>query len=488
MPYFKMYPKKSLKRRLEVTSSSLYRSEFRRDFGRLIHCPAFRRLQGKPQLFPGQESDFFRSRLTHSLEVAQIAKSIALRLNEKIKKECGPSYLIDTDLIEIAGLAHDIGHPPFGHIGEEALDKAMMSDGGFEGNAQTLRVLSKLEKKHLPDGTILGINKKKGLDMRLGLNLTFRSLASVLKYDREIPLDKAGRLKLQKEGVIDELSPIKGYYHEEISLVEQIKEHVFNGKKFEGYFKTIECQIMNFADDIAYSCYDLEDSLKAGFITPLQIIALPTEILKAVTVKVNKSLSSSYKPNEIQNILEDIFKELFDVLSVTEGTELPVDDFESDIYPRALKITHKTSQSLASCGYQRTAFTSKYVGTFVNSIDLSPDFNKSIPALSSIQMSRESLLKVEILKHVTFESQILSPKLKIVERRGKEIVSHLFETLSNGGGENLLPADHREIYSMLKEGHKRLVCDFISGMTDRYALEFYGRLTSENPQTIFKLF
>jgi dGTPase len=104
-----------------------YRSAFRRDYARLIHCPGFRRLQGKAQLFPCHENDFFRNRLTHSLEVAQIAKSIAIRLNDNnfyFKKNN-----IDTDLVEFAGLAHDIGHPPFGHNGESELDRAMLEFG-----------------------------------------------------------------------------------------------------------------------------------------------------------------------------------------------------------------------------------------------------------------------------------------------------------------------------------------------------------------------
>jgi dGTPase len=122
-----------------------YRTEFRRDYARLIHCPSFRRLQGKVQLFPCHEGDFFRNRLTHSLEVAQIAKSIAIRLNETIPYF--QTHKINTDLVEFAGLAHDLGHPPFGHNGEAELDQLMMDYGGFEGNAQTLRILSRLEKK-----------------------------------------------------------------------------------------------------------------------------------------------------------------------------------------------------------------------------------------------------------------------------------------------------------------------------------------------------
>src|SRR6476660_4285395 len=129
----------------EPKKKAPWRSSYRRDYARLIHSSAFRRLTQKTQLFPGNESDFFRNRLTHSLEVAQIAKSIGQKLNYEV--DFFRSNKIKLDLLEFAALAHDIGHPPFGHIGERALDDFMKPVGGFEGNAQTLRIISKLEKK-----------------------------------------------------------------------------------------------------------------------------------------------------------------------------------------------------------------------------------------------------------------------------------------------------------------------------------------------------
>lgn len=133
------YKEDCLKRRAPTAGRDQnYRSAFRRDYARLIHSAAFRRLQGKTQLYPGHESDFFRNRLTHSLEVAQIAKSIALKINEA--SDFFRANPINVDLVEFAGLAHDLGHPPFGHNGEHALDYCMRDHGGFEGNAQTLRL------------------------------------------------------------------------------------------------------------------------------------------------------------------------------------------------------------------------------------------------------------------------------------------------------------------------------------------------------------
>jgi dGTPase len=162
----------------KIDEKEKYRSCWRRDYARLIHSAAFRRLQGKTQLFPGGHSDFFRNRLTHSLEVAQIAKSIAIMINATYAEFKHNS--IDTDLVETAALAHDLGHPPFGHNGEAALNDCMKNSGGFEGNAQTLRILAKLEKRETRSGAASGVQHPilSGKDNRAGLNLTFRTLAA----------------------------------------------------------------------------------------------------------------------------------------------------------------------------------------------------------------------------------------------------------------------------------------------------------------------
>ena len=180
-----LYGEGDREREYPIDDDAPHRSAFRRDYARILHSPAFRRLQGKTQLFPSVEHDFFRNRLTHSLEVAQIAKSIALRLNDR------DSYFracpIDTDIVETAALAHDLGHPPFGHNGERALDDCMKERGGFEGNAQSLRILSKLGKKEpqrFPE---------------VGLNLTYRTLAAVLKYDSVIPIRRKSNALSSRE-------------------------------------------------------------------------------------------------------------------------------------------------------------------------------------------------------------------------------------------------------------------------------------------------
>jgi len=455
-----------------------YRTPFRRDYARLIHSPVFRRLQGKTQLFPGIESDFFRNRLSHSLEVAQIAKSIAIRINNKY--EYFQKNPIDLDLVETAGLAHDLGHPPFGHNGELALDCCMKGYGGFEGNAQTLRILSRLEKREILDPRhICGITEQ-GEDTRVGLNLTHRTLAAILKYDCEIPVVRKEDDNLQK-----------GYYESDKELVERIKSSVLDIDSYNGEFKTIECQIMDIADDIAYSTYDLEDSLKGGFITPLDILTPEKNLLERISKKVTKNINKNFTAKDVLRILIDIWMEqkIFDF--ETFGIDKQEFDIENS-YDIANLVTksYQAARDLGRFGQLRTQFTSHLVGEFVRGIEVV--VNEEHPSLTKVSLAELVLKKVEVLKHFNYEAIIMSPMLKVVEYRGFDIVKTIFEKLStddnNRDGSLLLPDDCRRLFSMVRDEaqKKRILCDFVAGMTDRYAIEFYGRLVSENAYTIYK--
>lgn len=458
-----------------------YRTPFRRDYARLIHSPSFRRLQGKTQLFPWFESDLFRNRLIHSLEVAQIAKSIALKINYLYLSKT-PEHFIDTDLVEFAGLAHDLGHPPFGHIGEKALDELMIDDGGFEGNAQTLRLLAKQEKKHQGIGNQFWINTK-GKDNRIGLNLTFRSLAAILKYDKVIPLTKVDRLAIIKSSKKIGLSPFKGYYLEEADLVSKIKFKVGGGYIQPSGFKTVECKIMDIADDIAYSTYDLEDGLKAGFYNPLDITFANKKIVKKVAQKLSEKLKSNFSEKDVQNILIGIFNKVFTLPDFT-GFKITNKNF-FDVFIFNLSGAYKTAKELSNNGFFRTELTSEMVGRFVRGVQFKMD--KKNPAFSNVFLSRETLIEVETLKLFNYYTQINSPRLKIVEFRGHEIVKYVFRALSTKSGHKLLPEDYQELFERsVKQGRKRILCDYVSGMTDNFCLEFYGRLTSEHAKTIFK--
>lgn len=469
--------------------SEEYRSAFWRDYARLIHSPSFRRLAGKTQLYPGLESDFFRNRLTHSIEVAQVARSVAKRLNHLFEEERGATLGIDLDLVEFAASAHDLGHPPFGHQGEEALDRLMVKHGGFEGNAQTLRILARVEKRLEgmetgEDGVVLV--DELGRDMRAGLNLTFRSLASIIKYDSEIPSERPKPKKGEKHKVA------KGYYASEKVLVHRIKKEVL-GDHYGRPLKTLECSIMDVADDIAYSTYDLEDALKAGFIEPLAMLNQRVGFYKRIADKMTSAAEKEGREREysVERVIEilrrlmgkyvlgDFETEEFDELIYRSESPEEIERHALDL----ARLAASTSEDFAKDGYFRSRLSSRLVGQFVRGVELNMDGD--LPALWRAQLKDDVWEEVEALKTFTYETQIESPRLRVAEYRGSEIVTRVFKVLSKSP--NLLPYDVRRFYDACDPAEcPRAICDYVASMTDRYLIEFYGRLTSENPQTIFK--
>ena len=204
--------------RLHPEAESTHRTAFERDRDRIVHASAFRRLKGKTQVFVAHEGDHYRTRLTHSLEVAQIARAVARRLG------------LDDDLAEALGLAHDLGHPPFGHTGEDVLDDCMEGYGGFDHNAQTLRVLTKLEQRY------------PAFD---GLNLAWETLEGVVKHNG--PLIRHGQTIADLPVAIQEYDAL----------------HDLELASWPG----IEAQVAAHADDVAYNNHDIDDGLRAGLFT-----------------------------------------------------------------------------------------------------------------------------------------------------------------------------------------------------------------------------
>ncbi len=484
-----------------------YRHSYSRDHGRIIHSASFRRQQGKTQVFPSRESDFFRSRLTHSLEVAQIAQGIAEFVNHKYKTTLPEP--IDVRLCFAGGLVHDIGHPPFGHNGERALDNAMLEYGGFEGNAQTLRILTRLEKKVKYDKPVDG-------DIRAGLNLCHRTLASVLKYDNMIKAVRSEGSKVEK-----------GYYGSEKKIVEHIKRSVIGDFKLKRgkEFKSLECSIMDLADDIAYSVYDLEDCLKVGFLSPAKILATKDALLEKVATSVSKQVKEDVSKEDVLEVFFDIFAGMFQgepddtesEMAVTEtttngevdraiGHSESVDASDTDILQslpagesvkrqeleaererfKRFTAAYKTSRLISDDGYNRTALSSQLVHEFISSVEL--EYNDQCPPLSQVKLTKGRLRQKEVLKQYTYEAAIYAPRVKLGEYRGYDVVTDLFKALMGDKGDILMPEDVRERFTEASDitGRAREVCDFVAGMTDRYAMEFWARLKSDSAESMFK--
>ncbi len=235
---------------------ALARNDFRRDCDRVIHSTAFRRLKHKTQVFVSHEGDHFRTRLTHTLEVAQIARALARSLG------------LDEDLAEVLALSHDLGHPPFGHAGEHALDQCMADFGGFDHNAQTLRVVTSLEHRYA------------GFD---GLNLTLETLEGIAKHNGPLT-DRAGH-------------PAGKYAK---GLPAALASYVARHDLLLWSYPSAEAQAAAIADDIAYDAHDLDDALRAGLFAAEDLRALP--VAGAILAEVNKRYGEIDRPRLVNEI------------------------------------------------------------------------------------------------------------------------------------------------------------------------------------------
>lgn len=374
------------------------RIDFSRDYARILYSSSFRRLQGKMQLFGMNELQFSRNRLTHSFEVAQISRSIAEQINEKLKADL--IYTIsDIYVLEAASLAHDIGNPPFGHHGEKVLNDLMQYEGGFEGNAQGLRVLRRLEKKY-------PTNK--------GLNLTNRTLASIVKYNVK------SSFGVNKKCIYDE------------------DFNYFERNGISKRMRTLDVQIIDLADEIAYCAHDLEDALAAKIFTIDEFI----HELRIINGK-NKLVLT-----QIKNLINKS-KKLAD---------------KSDVY--------NTSEEYAFV-FQKE-LTSQLVNTLIHDIGVIEVEESHRKKTGTKQKNELGFLEygelASQIKKCTFKCINRSDDVVLYEQKGEIVIRELFEYLSdhkyNKNGK-LLPPEYRVENGL---DLRRSVCDYISGMMDSYAI------------------
>jgi dGTPase len=354
------------------------RSPFQRDRDRIIHAAAFRRLQYKTQVFVFHEGDYFRTRLTHSIEVAQIARSISRRLR------------LDEDLAEALALAHDLGHPPFGHAGEEALDSQMRPYGGFDHNAQSLKVVTLLEARYA------------GCD---GLNLSWETLEGLAKHN--------GPLRRPSPYIVeyDRLHPLDLATH-----------------------ASAEAQAAAISDDIAYNNHDLDDGVRARLFTLEEAATLP---LVGEAYEEARTLHPGLPPDRLtsETVRRVINHMVLDVVREAER--------------RIGALRPQSADDIRAAGAPVVTF--------------SPQMQEANQAIRNFLFER-------MYRHWRVNRQIQKVKR----------VTQLLFTLLHGGPQMLPEEWSRRAGEPGTAACAQVVCDYIAGMTDRYALEEHRRLTDPN--------
>ncbi len=415
---------------------------FQRDLARVIHSAAFRRLQAKTQVLGIGEGDFHRTRLTHSIETAQIGTGIvaALRRKEMENKKVQEA-LPTSDLIRCICLAHDLGHPPFGHAGEIALNYCMRNDGGFEGNGQTLRLLTWLESH--TEGH--------------GVNLTRRSLLGVLKYPvnyRKLRKKKYPR-KSPMEASAEHWAPAKCYHDDEQEVVEWIlkpfgsEKKQFQklelaprpGKHGKPKYKALDTTILDLADDIAYGAHDLEDGIRLGLIGA-------DKLFKAIG-GFDKKWKKNFRLQTIKK--EDLFVPGID-------------------------------------SWKRTRAIGALIHAFIHSAIIIKRRNFTAPFLKyQAALPGEVGAALEALKTLVEDDVIRRPEVQTLEYRGQSMIIQLFKAFQSDP-ERLLKGNFAEDWRRAQSEQKkmRVICDYISGMTDEYATKMYERLFMPREGTVFQ--
>jgi dGTPase len=348
------------------------RNDFQRDRDRIIHSTAFRRLKHKTQVFVNTSSDHFRTRITHSLEVSQIARTLSKFFN------------LNEDLSETLSLAHDLGHTPFGHAGEEALNACMKKFGGFDHNIQTLRIITILENRYY------NFN---------GLNLTFETLDGLIKHNG--PVNNLNKLNT----ILG-----KNFFKNEIQFINNT---------------SLEAQIASISDDIAYNSHDLEDGLKSNLFKLNDLKHIP--VLNKIISKHKKKIKIFSIELIIRQIIRDIINEMVGDVIKTTKKNIKQNNIKKlkDVYISKKKIV---------C------------------------FSKN---MQNFDLMIKNFLKEKMYFHKT---------VKTKTNYGKKVIKNLFLSIKKN------PKKYINIRKYKKSSLERMICDYIAGMTDRYAINLYKKL------------
>ncbi len=428
-----------------------HRSPFQRDRARILHSAAFRRLQSKTQVMGTGQSDFYRTRLTHSLEAAQIGSGINAQLRCKFPQLCAKYLPSDDSLIEAICLAHDIGHPPFGHGGEIALHYMMRDHGGFEGNGQTFRIVSKLEP--FSDG--------------YGMNLARRTLLGLIKYPQTLnrlsSVIKPNLPSNFRQLKAADWHPPKGLYEDDMQSFDwvlaplstsdrDLYQHLLvkPNQHSKTCFKSLDCSIMELADDIAYGIHDLEDAIVTGVVNRddfEQQVSHQLQLLDDPWLQeISKNLSSQLFSNEHHQQKEAIGGLVNYLIT-------------------AIALIDLNSQ---------------------DDINRQVDINFDEPLLRYNAMLSLTAKKVlGIFKDFVFQYVIKQTAIQQGEYRGQQVVMELFEALSSDP-ERLLPKNTKNRWLLATAAGNsgyRVIADYIAGMTDDYATNLYKTLFLANSPT-----
>lgn len=371
---------------------------FQRDYARIMYSSSFRRLQGKMQLFMIQNDQFFRNRLTHSLEVAQIARSIATAIGYN------PSEIY---VVEAGALAHDIGNPPFGHAGESHLNEIFKDIGGFEGNAQTLRIMTSVEKKRA---------------VFKGLNLTYRTMLSVVKYFKKYDQIKGGKQKF--------------IYDEDYQMLNKFLT------ENEVKVRTLDVQIVDTADEIAYAAHDLEDGLR----------------IKAYTIdEVLYDYKNEYGESESYHALIEVVEE-----------------------SKAQASSYVSLDATEFSKLFRQELCSRLINLALNDIGLINVNDTMREKTGTTQDQELGFTKygelIKGLKKIVFKCINHNNDVYHYEQEGKRVLSGLVELYRNDA--RYLPPEYR-VGDGNADLQDRLICDYIAGMMDSYSIVTYEKYTGK---------